>query len=56
MSCGPLAIFLILQIAFAYHLQLYWGNEKVSLGLHFCLYLLLGLCKRAGVQNFFGTV
>ena len=35
------------KLAFAIHLHLYWGNEKVSLGLPFCLYLLPGLCKRA---------
>jgi hypothetical protein len=54
-DCGQLTIFLHLQLAFAAHLHLYCFSEKISLGLPFRIYLLLGGCQNARVKNLFGA-
>jgi hypothetical protein len=47
--------FFIPNLDFAAILHLYYTYEKVSLPLPFRVYLQLGLCKRARVQDFFGA-
>lgn len=56
-DCGPLTVdeYIFSKLDFAAIMHLYWGNEKVSLPLPFRMYLQLGLCKRARVEDFFGA-